>query len=142
MLGKLKCSDVSMQDRIKAKIFISHSQIKNKILNLVTIGVMSRMFADGPGDLCSISGRVIPKTQKWYLMPVCLTLSLNKVRIKGKAEQSREWSSTFPLHLDVVAIKQRAFGSPSTKVANFTFFIVKKKNWDYWIFLFYWNIGV
>ena len=28
------------------------------------IGLMSRVFANDPGDLGSISGRVIPKTQK------------------------------------------------------------------------------
>ena len=44
-----------------------------------------------------------------------------KVRVKGKVEQSRKWSST-PLHLDVVAIQKGAFGSPSTKGDNFTFF--------------------
>ena len=41
-----------------------------------------------------------------------------KVRIKGKVEQSREWSSALPLHLGVVAIEKGAFGSPLTKVAN------------------------
>ena len=39
-----------------------------------------------------------------------------KVRIKGKVEQSREWSSAFPT-LNVVAIEKGAFGSPSTMVA-------------------------
>ena len=34
------------------------------------------MFANRLGDLGSIPGRVIPKTQKWYLMPPCLTLSI------------------------------------------------------------------
>ena len=29
------------------------------------------------------------------------------------------------LHLGVVAIEKVAFGSPSTKVANFTFFYIK-----------------
>ena len=47
----------------------------------------------------------------------------NKVRIKGKVEQSMEWSSALPLHIGVVAIEKGAFGSPSTKVANFTYFI-------------------
>ena len=36
---------------------------------------MVRMFANGRGDLGSISGRVIPKTQKWYLMLPGLTFS-------------------------------------------------------------------
>ena len=44
-----------------------------------------------------------------------------KVRIKDKVEQSREWSSA-PLHLGIVAIEKGAIGSPSTKVANFTFY--------------------
>ena len=39
------------------------------------IGMMVRVFANGPGDLGPIPGWVIPKTQKWYLMPPCLTLS-------------------------------------------------------------------
>ena len=31
------------------------------------IGMMVRVFANGPGDLGSIPGRVIPKTQKMVL---------------------------------------------------------------------------
>ena len=34
--------------------------------------------ANGPGDLGSIPGRIIAKTQKWYLMLPCLTLSIIK----------------------------------------------------------------
>ena len=45
-----------------------------------------------------------------------------KVRVKGKVEQYKEWSSALPLHFSVVAIENGAFGSPSTKVANFTYF--------------------
>ena len=40
------------------------------------IGIMVRVFANGPGELGSIPGRDIPKTQKWYLMPPCLTPAL------------------------------------------------------------------
>ena len=39
-----------------------------------------------------------------------------KVRIKGKLEQSREWSSALPYIL--VAIENGAFGSLLTTVAN------------------------
>ena len=39
------------------------------------IGLVDWVFANGPGDLGSIPGRVIPKTLKWYLIPPCLTLS-------------------------------------------------------------------
>ena len=45
-----------------------------------------------------------------------------KVRIKGKVEQSLEWSST-PLLIDIVAIEKGAFGLPLGKVANFTIYI-------------------
>ena len=41
-------------------------------------GLMSRMFDKGPGDRGSNPCRVIPKTQKWYLMPPCLALSTIK----------------------------------------------------------------
>ena len=40
------------------------------------IGLMSWVFANGPGDRGSIPGRIIPKTQKWYWIPPCLTLSI------------------------------------------------------------------
>ena len=39
-------------------------------------GIMVRVFTNALGDLGSISGRVIPKTLKWYLMLPCLTLSI------------------------------------------------------------------
>ena len=56
---------------------------------------MSRMFAYGPGDLGSIPGGVIPKTQKIVLDATLLNSQYYKVKIKGKVEQSRE-SSTLP----------------------------------------------
>ena len=42
------------------------------------IGLMCRAFANGLEDRGSVPGRVIPKTQKLYLMPPCLTLSIIK----------------------------------------------------------------
>ena len=44
-------------------------------LGIPLIGLVGRVFANIPGDLDSIPGRVIPKTLKWYLIPPCLTLS-------------------------------------------------------------------
>ena len=73
------------------------------------------MFANGPGDLGSIPGRVIPKTQKMVLDASLLNTQHYKVRIKGKVEQSREG----------VAIEKGAFGLPSTVVANFTYLYIK-----------------
>ena len=67
----------------------------HSLLNRV-IGLMNRVFANGPGDQSSIPRRVIPKTQKMVLDVALLNTQHYKVRIKGKAEQSKEWSSTFP----------------------------------------------
>ena len=57
------------------------------------------VFASGPGDLGSVLGRVIPKTQKMVLDATLLNTQHYKVRIKGKVEQSREWSSALPYTL-------------------------------------------
>ena len=56
-----------------------------------------RVFVNGPGDLHSISGRVIPKTLR--LNGSLLNTKHYKVRIKGKVEQSRKRSSALPYTL-------------------------------------------
>ena len=61
------------------------------ILNRV-IGLMSRVFANCPGQ-------VIPKTQKMVRDFALLSTQLYEVRIKGKVEQSKEWSSAVPIPL-------------------------------------------
>ena len=48
------------------------------------------------GDLGSIPGRVIPKTQKMVLDASLLNTQHYKVRIKGKVEQSREGVAPSP----------------------------------------------
>ena len=57
---------------------------------------MSRVFANGPMDRGLIPGRVIPKTKKMVLDTALFSTQHFKVRIKGKIEQSSEWSSAFP----------------------------------------------
>ena len=57
------------------------------------------VFANGPGDLGSITGRVIPKTLKSVLDTSLLNTQQYKVRIKGKVEQFRERSSALPYTL-------------------------------------------
>ena len=79
-------------------------------MRIVDIGIMVRVFSNGPGDLGSILGRVIPKTKKMVLDATLLNTQHFKVRIKGNVE-----------HLGAVAIEKGAFGSPSTTVANFTY---------------------
>ena len=62
------------------------------------IGLGVRVFANGPGDLGSIPGWVIPKTQKMVLDASLLNTQYYKVRIKGKVEQSREGVAPSPTH--------------------------------------------
>ena len=57
---------------------------------------MVRVFANGPGDLGSVPGQVIPKTKKMALDATLLNTQHYKVRINGKEEQSRERSSALP----------------------------------------------
>ena len=71
----------------------------NDILYSPDIGLAVRVFANGPGDLGSIPGRVIPKTQKMVLDASLLSTQHYKVRFKGKVEQSRERSSALPYTL-------------------------------------------
>ena len=59
------------------------------------IGLVGRGFANGPGDLCSIPGRVT-KDIKMVLDTYLLNTQQYKVRIKGKVEQSRERGSALP----------------------------------------------
>ena len=65
----------------------------------IYIGPAVRVFANGPGDLGSIPGRVIPKTLKMELDTTLLNTHHYKVRFKGKVEQSWEWSSVLPYTL-------------------------------------------
>ena len=57
---------------------------------------MDRVFANGPRDQHSISGQVIPKTQKMVLDTSLFNTQHKKLLIKGKVEQSRERSSILP----------------------------------------------
>ena len=75
----------------------------------VYIGLVVRVFANGPGDLGSIPGHVILKTLKMVLDTSLLNSQQYKVCIKGKVEQSWESSSALPLQLRVVAIEKGAF---------------------------------
>ena len=65
----------------------------------LSLGPAVRVFANGPGDLGSIPGRVIPKTLKMELDTTLLNTQHYKVRFKGKVEQSWEWSSALPYTL-------------------------------------------
>ena len=85
-------------------ILLSFGTAKSTILQFFfllyrDIGPAVRVFANGPGDLGSIPGRVIPKTLKMVLDTTLLNTQHYKVRFKGKVEQSWEWSSALPCTL-------------------------------------------
>ena len=80
---------------------------------------MCRVFANGLRDWGSIPDQIIPKSQK-----MLLNTQHDKVRIKGKVEQSRELWSIIPCCSNVVAIKKGTFRSPLTKVINFIYILL------------------
>ena len=99
---------------------------------------MRRMFANGLGDRGSIQGRVIPKTQKMVFDSSLLNTQHYKVWVKSKVEQYSEWSCAFPNTSLLWAIEKGAFGSHSTKVAYFTFYLYyfNKRNIYIYIYIF------
>ena len=78
---------------------LNYSSSYDFIFDNRLIGLVGRVFANGPGDLCSVPGHVIPKTLKMVLDTSLLNTQQYKVRIKGKLEQSREKSSALPYTL-------------------------------------------
>ena len=54
------------------------------------MGQMNRVFTSSPGD----GGRVIPKTQKWYLIPSCLTFSI--IRYGSRVKWSNPGNGVVP----------------------------------------------
>ena len=83
------------------------------------IGLMSIVFANSPGDWEFNPRSSHTKDSKMALDAALLNTQHYKVRINGKVEQSREWSSAPPLYHGVVAIEKGASESPSMKVVNF-----------------------
>ena len=74
-------------------VSISHDDNHN---TTVFFWLESRVFVNDPGDLGSISGRIITKTLKMVLDTSLFNTQQYKVRIEGKVEQSRERSSGIP----------------------------------------------
>ena len=75
----------------------TYSRVRSaNIVYSVYIGLVGRVFANGPGDQGSIPGRVIPKTLKMVLDTPLLNTQQYKVYIKGKVEQFRGKCSALP----------------------------------------------
>ena len=88
-------------------------QAKSK--NNRLIGLVDRVFTNGPGNLDSIPGRIIPKTLKMVLDTSLLDTHQYKVRIKSKVEQFRERSSTLPYTLVLKLLKREPSGYPQLR---------------------------
>ena len=73
---------------------------------------MSRVFANGPRKQGSLLGRVIPKTPKMVTDTSLLNTQHYKVRINGKVEQSKEWSSDLPYTTVLKLLKREPLGHP------------------------------
>ena len=67
--------------------------------NLLFIGLVGRLSANGPEDQGSVPCHVISKTLKMVLDSSLLNTLQYKVPIKDKVEKSRERSSTLPYTL-------------------------------------------
>ena len=80
--------------------------------------IMIRGFTNGLEDRGSISGHIIPKTQKMVFQASLLNTQHYKVRIKGKMEQSKKKNSALPLHLDVIIMSRCQHGSPWPSLAT------------------------
>ena len=81
-------------------------------MNLLGFGLTSRVFANSLEDRSSIPGRVIPKTQKMVLDVALLNTQHYKLRIQGKVEQSRKWSSAFSYTLVQQLLKREPSSQP------------------------------
>ena len=82
--------DMLLNEEIKPNLLfnISYFDYNNRL-----IGLVGRVLVNGPGNLGSIPGDVIPKTLKMVLDTSLLNTQQYKVRIKGKMEQLKERSS-------------------------------------------------
>ena len=83
-LNTIRVFELLSQESWKLSVFLL------SFMNIIVL--MVRVFANGPGQ-------VITKTQEMVLDATLLNTQHYKVRIKGKVEQSREWSSTLPFTL-------------------------------------------
>ena len=96
-----KSSHFQMERATKRFIFfkelffvLTYVYVSNLLLSSKIIRRTCR--ANCPWNWGSILGRVIPKIQKMILEATLLNTHHYKVRIEGKVEQSRLWSSTLP----------------------------------------------
>ena len=83
----------------------------------IYIYIIVKVLANGLGDPGSVPGRVMPKTQKWYLMPSCLIFIIIKYESKVSGAIQGKEKYTF-LYFDVVARKSRLRDTPRLLSTN------------------------
>ena len=86
-------------------------------------GRQRQIYRNGPDDRGSIPSRVIPKTQKLYLMPSCLTHGIIRYGSRVSWVIRGKELSLF-LHLSIAAIEKRAFGSLLTSVSQLIYIYI------------------
>ena len=88
------------------------------------------MFANGLENRGSISGRVIPKTQKMVLDNSLLNTQHYKVRIKGKVKQTKERSSVFTFISVSQLMKMKPLGFPRLRLPNLLIYLTRRLRAD------------
>ena len=82
--------------RLKIDLVSYPARAEGLVNMILRLGLMGWVLPNGPGDLGSIPGRVIPKTLKMVLDTSLLNTQQYKIRTKGKVEPSWERSSALP----------------------------------------------
>ena len=79
-------------------IFIAEKCYLKRLGDYLIPNPIGSVFANNTGDRSSISSKVIPKTQKCYLMPFCVTLRMIRYvsRVKGSNAGKGVAPSTVP----------------------------------------------
>ena len=91
----MKCGEFQQVSQYQKQInSVPMSQVNGT--ESLTIGLMGRVFTNGLGDWGLIPGQDIPKTQKWYMMPPCLTLSIIRYGSRVKWSNPRKGIAPFP----------------------------------------------
>ena len=77
LIGPRALKSLNSREKIQPKMMVTtfNGNANAAIISCYSpIGLVGRVFANGPVNLGSIPGRVIPKTLKIYLIPPGLTL--------------------------------------------------------------------